>query len=166
MKTLKRKWDVLLPPTPPPNSPSPRKKKRPSGKPLSILYNPEGPAEPANEQSKGDVTDATRYHLGLSDASEPDWQFRIACKSAKDWNVALAWGRRARGPQWDFGTAMFMVPQCSEAYYGGVPSMGPPPEQPKPSHYQGGDSVEASSPPAVASTPIGNRRSSRRIGNQ
>ncbi|ORY88176.1 hypothetical protein BCR35DRAFT_302118, partial [Leucosporidium creatinivorum] len=43
-----------------------------------------------------------------------------AAKSARQWNGLLHWARRARGPQWDWGTATYHVDMSSPEYFAGV----------------------------------------------
>jgi len=52
-----------------------------------------------------------------------------AQRSASEWNSLLRWARLARGPQWDFSTAIYMVDRGSAEYWQGVEAaLEPDPE--------------------------------------
>ncbi|KAH8915627.1 hypothetical protein BT69DRAFT_1354615 [Atractiella rhizophila] len=46
-------------------------------------------------------------------------------KSTSEWNKLTNWARRDRGPQFDYGTAIYMVPKESKEYYKGVERVNP-----------------------------------------
>lgn len=52
--------------------------------------------------------------------ADPSSAASQAALAASQWNSLLHWSRKARGPQWDWGTGMYHVPIGSTQYYANV----------------------------------------------
>lgn len=58
-----------------------------------------------------------KANAGLSSKTT---EHQRGAKSAAEWNSLLLWARKMRGPQWDYGTAQYMVERNGLDYFAGV----------------------------------------------